>query len=77
MKSSSVKNQMVTGIQLFVLKSFQRSSNTKLFVIHLNITLLYSTLVKRSYRTKKVDFQFTQNSIWDIQLTLWPILVIK
>ena len=36
---------MVTGMQLFVLKSFQGSSNTKLiFVIHLNITLLYPTL---------------------------------
>ena len=77
MKSSSVKNQMVTGIQLLVLKSFQRSSNTKLFVIHLNITFLCSTFVKRSYRTKKVDFQFKQDSIWDIQLTLWPILIIK
>ena len=77
MKSSPVKNQMVTGIQLFVMKSFQRSSNTKLFIVHLNITLLCSTLLKRNYQTKKVDFQFQQNSIWDIQLTLWPILVIK
>ena len=68
---------MVTGMQLFVLKSFQGFSNTKLiFVIHLNITLLCSTLVKRNYRTKRVDFQL-KNSTWDIQLTLWPILLIK